>query len=503
MSDVTSHFSDSSMTKGTVSTSRGEPVKAGYFFLTKRWHLIAAAQLLDVTLVLLIAVLTYNLLRYRSGTAEPLRYIWASAAIGVSCHIGFARGHLYEIGCIGDASKAYRHLLVHWTRIFLFFAAVAALTHRDGDFSRAWFLCLYVTGAALFAMERVLLAAVYRAGLRRGYYRKNVAIVGTGRVAEALVKQLRKKSNVRIVGAYTTESLDLGASPLTAYVSGVPIRGGIAALLQLSRNSEIDAVILAMPHLTAGGFRELINQISVQPFEIKVAPESLGLESARSTVPASADFGGLFLLPVVDKPISDFSFFLKCAIEWAFAALILGMMSPLLALCALGIKWSSQGPVLFRQKRVGYKGQEFFIYKFRTMHHASVPHTKLTMRNDPRVFKFGSLLRKSSLDELPQLLNVLRGEMALIGPRPHMPEARAAGALYFDAVNEYAGRHRVKPGITGWAQVNGWRGPTDTIEQIQKRVQYDLYYIENWSFFLDVIIVCRTFFVGFLGKNAF
>ncbi len=343
MSDATSNFSDSSTTNGSVSSSRGEPVKAGYFLLKKRWHLIAAAQFLDVTLVLLIAVLTYNLLRYRSGGVEPLRYVWASAAIGVSCHIGFARGHLYEIGCIGDASKAYRYLLVHWTRIFLFFAAGAALTHRDGDFSRAWFLCLYVTGAGLFAMERVLLAAVYRAGLRRGYDRKNVAIVGSERVAETLIKQLHKIANVRIVGAYTTDLLGSDASPANSYVSGVPIRGGVDALLQLSRNSEIDAVILATPYMKAGRFRDLINLMSVQPFEIKVAPESLGIESVRATVPASADFGGLFLLPVVDKPISDFSFFLKCAIEWAFAALILLMISPLLVLCMIGIKWRSLG----------------------------------------------------------------------------------------------------------------------------------------------------------------
>jgi lipopolysaccharide/colanic/teichoic acid biosynthesis glycosyltransferase len=159
--------------------------------------------------------------------------------------------------------------------------------------------------------------------------------------------------------------------------------------------------------------------------------------------------------------------------------------------------------VLFRQKRIGYREREFDIFKFRTMHAVDQPEKHLTQRNDPRVFKFGSLLRKTSLDELPQLLNVLKGDMSLVGPRPHMPEARAAGLLYFKAVNDYADRHRVKPGITGWAQVNGWRGPTETIEQIERRVEHDVYYIENWSLMFDCIIIVETIFFGFGGKNAF
>jgi lipopolysaccharide/colanic/teichoic acid biosynthesis glycosyltransferase len=137
------------------------------------------------------------------------------------------------------------------------------------------------------------------------------------------------------------------------------------------------------------------------------------------------------------------------------------------------------------------------------MHVADCNTGKLTERNDPRIFKFGQIMRKLSFDELPQILNVLKGDMSLVGPRPHMPEARAAGQFYFDAVAEYAARHRVKPGITGWAQVNGWRGPTETLEQIENRVRYDLDYIDNWSLGLDFIILVRTIFVGFAGKNAF
>jgi lipopolysaccharide/colanic/teichoic acid biosynthesis glycosyltransferase len=163
--------------------------------------------------------------------------------------------------------------------------------------------------------------------------------------------------------------------------------------------------------------------------------------------------------------------------------------------------------VLFRQMRRGYGGQEFEILKFRTMHagpaEAAPEALRLTARDDPRIFRFGKFLRRTSLDELPQLFNVLLGDMWLIGPRPHPPFARAAGRLYADVVANYATRHWVKPGLTGWAQVNGWRGPTETAEQIEQRVAHDLHYIENWSPGLDLRILLRTATCGFVHENAF
>jgi len=206
---------------------------------------------------------------------------------------------------------------------------------------------------------------------------------------------------------------------------------------------------------------------------------------------------------VADRPLSEFGLIAKGALDRLAAGAALIALAPLLFVISCGIAFSSPGPVLFRQMRVGYQGKMFRIFKFRTMHIGQMPHTRLTERNDPRVFAFGAILRKLSLDELPQLINVMNGDMSLVGPRPHMPEARAAGKLYFEAVNEYSARHRVKPGITGWAQVNGWRGPTETIEQIERRVEHDMYYIDNWTLTLDIVILVRTVFVGFFGRNAF
>ena len=204
-----------------------------------------------------------------------------------------------------------------------------------------------------------------------------------------------------------------------------------------------------------------------------------------------------------DGPIANSNSVLKGLFDVSVAFLALLLLSPLLLICAIGIKFSSPGPVLFRQTRIGYKGLEFNILKFRTMHHGFCGSSRPTARDDNRIFQFGRVLRRLSLDELPQLINVVKREMSLVGPRPHMLGQEVDGCDFFEAVNEYAGRHRVRPGITGWAQVNGWRGPAETIEQIKNRVSCDLYYIENWSFGLDAVILLKTVLGGFCGKNAY
>lgn len=203
-------------------------------------------------------------------------------------------------------------------------------------------------------------------------------------------------------------------------------------------------------------------------------------------------------------PFTDWRRVTKSVEDFLLASIILIFIAPLLLIVALAIKFDTPGPVLFRQRRYGLDGELITVYKFRTMHdHLSDARAeRLTARNDPRVTKVGAFLRKTSIDELPQLINVLRGEMSLIGPRPHPVAAKAANRPYEEVVAEYAARHRVKPGITGWAQVNGWRGETDSVEQIQKRVEHDLFYIERWSLTLDIKILFRTFFV-LTGKNAF
>ena len=194
--------------------------------------------------------------------------------------------------------------------------------------------------------------------------------------------------------------------------------------------------------------------------------------------------------------------FIKAAEDRILATLILVAISPLMLFIALGVKLSSPGPVLFKQKRHGWDGKPIKVYKFRTMRVHEEEEGKITQarRSDPRVTPFGAFLRRTSLDELPQFFNVLQGRMSIVGPRPHAVEHNE---FYKEQVEAYMQRHRVKPGITGWAQINGWRGETDTLEKMRKRVEYDLYYIENWSLWFDLKIIFLTLFKGFVNKNAY
>ena len=214
-------------------------------------------------------------------------------------------------------------------------------------------------------------------------------------------------------------------------------------------------------------------------------------ETTRATTPR----------PIV-SPMVGMNRVLKAVEDRVLAALVLTLASPVMLVIALGVKLSSAGPVLFRQRRHGWDGNPIVIYKFRTMrvHTECGGQVTQASKTDSRVTRFGAFLRRTSLDELPQLINVLQGRMSIVGPRPHAVEHTEH---YRDLIDTYLQRHRVKPGMTGWAQVHGWRGETDTLEKMQKRVEYDLYYIAHWSLWLDLKIIFLTLTNGFLHPNAY
>jgi exopolysaccharide biosynthesis polyprenyl glycosylphosphotransferase len=214
---------------------------------------------------------------------------------------------------------------------------------------------------------------------------------------------------------------------------------------------------------------------------------------------------GLPLVTVARLPLRGWAAVAKGIEDRLIAAAILVLIAPLLAVIAVLIKLDSPGPVLFSQNRYGWNNEPIRILKFRTLHHHANDKAAGTLvtRNDSRVTRLGGLLRRTSLDELPQFINVLRGEMSIVGPRPHAAAAKAGGLLYDEAVEYYHARHRVKPGITGWAQVNGWRGETRTVEQIKARVDHDLYYIDHWSLAFDLRIIVKTVLCGFVGRQAY
>jgi Undecaprenyl-phosphate glucose phosphotransferase len=404
----------------------------------------------------------------------------------------------YRFNAFARVESGIGRVLLGWLCTFgvLFLATrlFEPVSEADGPWAAAWFSSAF----ALMGLGRFVLWFRVRAWTRAGRLGEVVAIVGAGPVAQRLLRSLTvRPSPLRVVGVYDDQASELPRSCM-----GYPIRGTVDDLVNEVRQQHIDTVLVALPLNADRQLVETLNRLCQAPVNVRLCPDAFGLRLGE--VRASHVAGHTFL-NVVDRPLSGWPSIAKHIEDRVLGAAILTMIAPLMLAIAIMIKLDSPGPVLFRQKRYGFNNQLIEVFKFRSMYTHMTDHNavQLTRRNDPRITKLGAFLRRTSLDELPQFINVVRGEMSIVGPRPHALSAKAGELLYQDAVKYYDARHRVKPGITGWAQINGWRGETDTVEQIRKRVEHDLYYIEHWSILLDLKIIVRTVVGGFTGTHAF
>ena len=484
---------------------RKAPGDALIFRILSRWHLIFATQLLDFGMIMIVAMLVYPV-TVGMARDDILHYLSGAAVVAIICHFYFAQGHLYHINALLNETRSVKSITLRMSLVFMALAAIAALTHQQALFSRIWFLAFYGGVVIALAAGRSAVAALVRSWIARGYITQSVVIVGVNELTNHLVERFKTNHyGIRIAGVFDSRTEDRIAEgfAVTGKLNGELARGGLNDLLKYASANPVDLVVIALPIAAADRITAVIKHLRQLPLDIRILPGAIGLQRFSPIQLERTELPGVQLITVADRPISEFAWLAKGTLDRLAALAGLIFVAPILLFCAIGISMSSPGPVLFRQKRVGYMGREFNIIKFRTMDHEFCSSYTPTRRSDNRVFAFGRLLRKSSLDELPQLINVLKGDMSLVGPRPHMLGQKVEGRSFFEAVNEYASRHRVKPGITGWAQVNGWRGPTETMEQIERRVEHDIYYIENWSPMLDMVILGRTVFKGFFGKNAF
>jgi Undecaprenyl-phosphate glucose phosphotransferase len=267
--------------------------------------------------------------------------------------------------------------------------------------------------------------------------------------------------------------------------------GRVPDLIEFARQTRVDLVIVSMPLSAEKRVLEMLTQLWVLPVDIRL---SAHMSKLRFTSKAYSYVGDVPVFDMVDRPISDWNLVFKWLFDKLVALAALVVLSPVMVATAIAIKLDSKGPVFFRQKRHGFNNELIDVFKFRSMRTDTTDANaaRLVTKGDPRVTRVGKFIRKSSIDELPQLFNVLRGELSIVGPRPHALQAKADNKLYYEAVEGYFARHKVKPGITGWAQINGWRGETDTVDKIMQRVQHDLYYIEKWSILLDLYILFMT-----------
>ncbi len=408
----------------------------------------------------------------------------------------FARSGVYDVFDEFKRIGIFRTVKCLLLGILLLTACLFILKISD-IVSRLWLATWSTMSLIALCGFRLLTASVARKLRQRGLLMKNVAIVGASELGQQLAaKFIQERLGTRLVGIFEERQsrfVKSGQPGTTVHQ--------LSALRELLCRGRVDEVVIAIPPHASDRILELLRHF--HPFAVSLrilAPA--GYENLQ--VLDSRRFGNIATFRVMGKPLDEVAALVKRVEDLVIAAFCLLVAIPLMVVIALSIKLDSRGPVLFRQKRHGANNLPFNLLKFRSMYVEQTDPLghQLTRAGDPRITRVGRFLRMTSLDELPQLINVLRGEMSLVGPRPHALAANAAGILYDRAISEYPIRHRVKPGMTGWAQVNGWRGETTTIEQIRRRVEYDLYYIENWSPTFDLLILGRTVFAVLSRTNA-
>ena len=408
---------------------------------------------------------------------------------------------LHRIGALRSPVPAGLRAAAGWTLVFLAALAAVFFLKLDILYSRIWLLAWYAGGFVTLLVERTLVSYILTVLTANGRLDRRTVVVGGGTAAEQLFKELasQDQADLSICGFFD----DRTGSRSPDVVAGYPKLGAVDDLVEFARHTRIDLIIFALPITAEGRLLEMLRKLWVLPIDIRLAAHTNKL---RFRPRAYSYIGSVPVIDVFDKPIADWDVVAKAAFDRVVGTLALLALSPVLLAVAIAVKLDSRGPVFFRQRRYGFNNERIEIYKFRSMYvdQTDFEAAKQVTRGDPRVTRVGRFIRKTSLDELPQLLNVvLHGNLSLVGPRPHALHTKAADKQYEDVVDGYFARHRVKPGITGWAQINGWRGETDTPEKIQRRVECDLYYIENWSLFLDMYIMMATPLALLKTENAY
>lgn len=344
---------------------------------------------------------------------------------------------------------------------------------------------------------RVICFLVLRTLSRSGVIGRNLAVLGVGPQAVRFLQKISRDPPyfIRVVGVFSDDP-DFSA---TTHV-GFPVLGDIHMLLAHARAGHVDDVVVAMPWSADRTVIATVETLKELPINVYLGADLVGFDLAFR--PVLGSFSQLSMFEVTQRPISGWNAAVKKVFDYVTATIALVLLSPLFLIVALAIRLDSEGPVFFMQKRLGFNNQPFSIYKFRSMYVDADKDgvVRQAQRGDPRVTRVGRIIRATSIDELPQLLNVLDGTMSLVGPRPH---AVLHNEEYGRRIRGYFARHKVKPGITGWAQVNGLRGETDAIEKMRLRVEHDVYYTENWSLLFDIKIIILTIIVVFFQRSAY
>lgn len=473
------------MTLSKIKTSSSGILQRNQYLI---WLFQRGIDVLAIVGLLWIIVFTYEL------PASRLLIVLSSFLVFMVPSV-FQFVGLYSSHRIDQPASEYSRIWLGWGLIIAILLLIGFLTQTTAYFSRLVLSFWFVLSPLFLCFIHQVTRSTLRNLRRSGFNRRTAIIAGTGEMSQQVADQFYQnpQMGIKFCGYFA----DLDTKTLTDQ-NCLPHIGHLDELPDFVRRFQIDVVYLTLPLQEEKAISKLIMALQDTTACVYFVPNLMMLNLMQARV---HNMNGVPIIAVWEIPFSKLQALAKRCIDFAIAAIITLAILPLLVLIAIAVKLSSPGPILFKQQRYGLNGENITVYKFRSMRVMENGNrvTQAT-QSDPRVTKVGAFLRRTSLDELPQFINVLQGQMSLVGPRPH---AVSHNEHYRKLIQGYMLRHKVKPGITGWAQVNGFRGETQTIDKMEKRIEYDIHYLNHWSLWLDIQIILRTALVFFNHQNAY
>ena len=461
--------------------------------------IIAGVAIFDTAVVIATALLAAALLPESASATMLSPFALGIVMSGVVMAVQ-QRVWAYTIASLSNLIRQAARLMAGVLGAFGALVVAIYLGGMEESVPRHFLFTWLALTLAILLVSRILIAWRITRWTAEGRLTRRAVIVGGGRPSDELIRQLRrsKSAGIKVCGVFDDRARDRSVDPVDRY----RVLGTFEEMADFCRAESIDLIIVTLPPAAEERILHLMKKLWVLPIDVRISAHQSKL---RLRPRAYSYIGDVPFLAVFDKPLSDWGWAVKEIEDRLLAAIALVLLSPVMLVVACALKLTSKGPVLFKQKRYGFNNQLVEVYKFRSMFTelSDDKASQLVTRGDPRVTPVGRFIRKTSLDELPQLFNVLKGELSLVGPRPHATQAKAGTRIYNEVVEGYYARHRMKPGITGLAQIHGWRGETDTEEKLQRRVEFDIQYIDNWSIWMDLYILAMTPLSLLNTKNAY
>lgn len=447
--------------------------------------------------IIAISTLTFHLLPVMNMNAFHILGAFAAALLAT----GFIQGmDGYLTTTLRQFSTSFFKSLTAFTMAFIVTVMLMFISKTISEESIYWIGMWFSYSIVYLGASRAIIGAIVTKLISDGRLERRAIIIGGGTSAAELINTMESNTNsdIRICGIFDDRTDDRSPD----LVAGYPKLGNIAELIEFTRKARINMLIVSIPLSAEKRVLQLLKRLWILPVDIRLSAHTNKLFFRQRTYSYE---GTVPMVDVFEKPIADWDSVMKRTFDLVFASLAIVALLPIMVLTAIAIKLDSKGSVFFKQKREGFNNEEIEIFKFRSLHtdQGDKSGINVVTKNDSRVTRVGRFIRKSSIDELPQLFNVLMGSLSLVGPRPHVANAQTDKKLWTEVVDSYIARHKVKPGVTGWAQINGWRGEVDREDKLKGRVEYDLYYIENWSLLFDLYILAITPFKLINTENAY